>query len=132
MFVHGRIVKQDYTYYANKLYFYKLFLNVGGDSARVWFHISRLLGNCGHANLDKLRVESTVLTGREMVNYANKYFVDIANNLTKDILSQPYNFYTLSNPHTFLLVPADEHEVATIVKKLKNKGNSIVDISAKT
>ena len=105
MFVRGRIVKQDYTYYANKfttllrkakkLYFYKLFLNVGGDSARVWFHINRLLGNCGHTNMDKLRVDSTVLTKREMVNYANQYVVDIANNLTKDILSQPYNFYTM-------------------------------------
>ena len=93
MFVRGRIVKQDYTYYGNKLttllrkakklHFYKLFLNVGGNSARVWFHIYRLLGNCGHTNMDKLRVESTVLTGREVVNYANKYFVDIVNNLTK-------------------------------------------------
>ena len=142
LFVRGRIVKQDYTYYAyklttllrkaKKLNFYKLFLNVGCDSAQVWFHTNRLLGNCSHPNMDKLRVESTVLTGREMVNYANEYFVDIANNLTKDILSQPYNFYTLSNPHTFLLAPADEHEVASIVKKLKNKANSIVDISAKT
>ena len=107
-------------------------MNVGGGSSEVWNHINLLLGNCGHTNMDKLRVESMAPTEREMVNYAIKYFVDIANNLTKDILSKSYNFYTLSNSHTFLLAPAGGLEVASIVMKLKNEGNGTVDISIKT
>ena len=143
LFIRGSITKESYTYYANllttllrrvkKLHFFKLFLNAFGDSARVWHHINRLLGNSHSSVMEKLIVGSGTLTGEDMINYANDYFVSIACNLTVGIQNRDtYNFYGPPNRHTFFLAPANESEVVTSINKLKNKGNVIVDLSVQT
>ena len=68
-----------------------------------------------------------------MVNYANNYFVGIANSLTEGMKDGgPYVFNNEQNPHTFVLRPTDIHEVLKIIQKLKNKGSGLIDISITT
>ena len=114
LFISGRIAKLDYTFYANRLtlllrkvkrlYFYKLFHNVFGDSSKTWFNVNKLLGNgCTHV-MEKLTVDSKSPKEEEMVNYANYYFVNIALDLTRNIpVSGQYLFYSPPNPHSFML-----------------------------
>ena len=143
LFICGHIAKLDYTYYANRLtlllrkvkrlYFYKLFHNVFGDSSKTWFNINKLMGNgCNHI-MEKLTVDSKPLKDEEMVNYANDFFVNIALNLTRNIpVSGQYVFYKPPNPHSFMIEPTDSVEVETVIKRLKNKGNVILDLSVQS
>ena len=143
MYMRGIIYKYSYTFYANKLtkllnkakklYYCKLFLRDPKNSAKTWMHINRLIGNSVGGIMEKLKVGDRTLTGREMVNYANGYFVSIANSLTEGMPDdRPYKFYTPQNPYTFHFRPTDVGEVVKIIEKLKNKGNGLVDISVKT
>ena len=43
------------------------------------------MGNCSRFTLDKMTVADSVLIGHDMVNYANEYFVNIANRLTQNM-----------------------------------------------
>ena len=95
--------------------------------------MNRLIGNSTKGPMDKLLFGSKTLTGLRMVNYANEYFVSVANRLTEgmqDIL--PYEFLTERNPHTFEIRPTDIYEVVKVIYSLKNKGNGLIDISAAT
>ena len=118
LFICGRIAKLDYPFYANRLilllrkvkrlYFYKLFHNVFGDSSETWFNVNKLLGNGYTHVMEKLTVDSKSLKDEEMVNYANDYFVNIALDLTRNIpVSGQYLFYNPPNPHSLMIEPTD-------------------------
>lgn len=140
MVIRGTIDKTDYTYFSNRLtallrrakrlYYYKLFLRAGIDSSKLWFHINNILGSCTRTTMESLKVNSVVLVGTDMVNYANSYFVNIANRLTNS-LQNSVPFVPLENPNmcSFIFLPTNEHEVATVIRSLKNKGNILNDLS---
>ena len=89
-----------------------------------------LLGNNGKSELTSLNVDGNSISGLEMVNYANSYFVNIANNLTRDL--QTFNqciYYSPRNENTCFLLPTDAGEVLSIINSLKNKGNGLHDLS---
>ena len=143
LFICGQITKVDYSYYANKLtlllrkvkrlFFYKLFHNIFGNSSKTWFYINKLMGNSCTNSMEKLTVDSKILKGEEMANYANDYFVNIALNLTRNInTSGDHIFYNPPNPHSFYIDPTDSFETETVIKRLKNKGNVILDISVQS
>ena len=83
--------------------------------------------------MEKKAVVSDSLRDEHMVNYANNYFVNIALNLTRNIpVSGRYLFYNPPNPHSFMVEPTDIMEIEAIIKRLKNKGNVILDISVQS
>ena len=96
MVIRGTINKADYTYFSNhlttllrrakRLYYYKLFLRVGIDSSKLWMHINNILGNRTKTSMVSLKVNDVALVGTDMVNYANSYFVNIAGNITNDLV----------------------------------------------
>ena len=143
MYIRGQIHKESYTFYANKvttlltkvkrLYYFKLFLRDPKNSTKTWLYINRIIGSTKRGTMVKLTVRGVTLTGAEMANYANEYFVSIANKLTEGIQDNgPYIFLTENNPNTFVMIPTDVLEVLKIIHGLKNKGNVILDISVRT
>ena len=142
MYVRGTVQKEVYTQYKNRLtslirrvkrlYYYKLFLRIGKNSNQVWHNINLLLGNNTRVILDSLKIGSLTLVGNSMVNYANEYFVSIANNLTANLPDQYYVPTFRPNLYSFTFLPTNVHEVYLTIKRLKNKGNRVTDISVAT
>ena len=143
MYLRGRIIRESYTFYANKLtvllnkarrlHFAKLFSRYSKNTSKTWLYINRLIGNSTKGSMEKLMVGGETLTGMQMVNYANEYFVSIANRLTECMQnSGPYMVFTERNPHTFEMRPTDVCEVVKVIYSLKNKGNGLLDISIVT
>ena len=139
MYVRGTIMKVEYNYYKNRLtmlvrrvkrlYYFNLFKEAGKDSSKIWSHINTLLGNQGRVVMDGLKVGTRYLTGNEMVNYANSFFINIANNLTADLEQSdfipPLN---RPNPGSFVFMHTDRAEVSKVIGSLKNKGSALHDI----
>ena len=144
LYIQGHVYREDYTFYANKLttllkkvrrlYYFKLFLQSLKNSNRTWFHVNKLLGNSRGGDMEKLTVGDETLIGLDMVNnYANGYFVSIANSLTDSMPDRgPYIAITERNPFTFSMRPTNASEVKSVIEKLKNKGNGLIDLSVKT
>ena len=143
MYLGGQIYRDGYTIYANKLttllnkvkrlHYFKLFLSDPKNTTKTWSYINKIIGSSVRGTLNKVTVGGETLTGTEMVNYANEYFVSIADRLTDGIQGNgPYMFFTEQNPNTFEMRPTDVHEVIKVIKGLKNKGNGLLDISVKT
>ena len=140
MYVRGTIFKVDYNYYKNKLvtlvrrvkrmYYFNLFQKLGKDSNKVWYHINVLLGNKGQVIMDGLKVGTSIISGTEMVNYANSFFINVANNLTAGL--QDLDFVpplSRPNPSSFVFMHTHTDEVRKVIRSLKNKGNGLYDIS---
>ena len=142
MYSRGQIYREGYTYYANKLttllnkvrkvFYYKLFSRCLNNSAKTWFHVNKLIGNCPKITMSELIVNGNVLPGVDMADYANRYFTNAANNLTENLIDVPFRFYNEPNPHTFLLQPTDAYEAVKVIMGLKNEGNCIIDLSIKS
>ena len=76
MFLGGRMIRESYTYYANKLtallnrvklYYFKLFSRDPKNCSKTWLYINRLIGNSTKGPMDKLSVGGETLTGIRMV-----------------------------------------------------------------
>ena len=138
----GTIHKEQYTQFKNRLttllrrakrlYYFRLFYRCQRDSRKLWLHINKVIGKKVKVPMESLKVDQNVLVGTEMVNYANAYFVSIANNLTVDLLYVEPMLFSEMNPHSFAFMPTNEREVANVIKSLKNKGNGINDIGIMT
>ena len=143
MYLSKSIIRESYTFYANKLttllhkarklYYFKLFSRDPKNCRKTWFYINRLVGNSTKGQMEKLKVGGEIFTGMRMVNYANNYFVSVANRLTEGIQDNgQYRFFTARNPYTFEMRPTNIHEVIKVIHSLKNKGNGLIDISVTT
>ena len=139
LYIRGTIMKEDYTVYKNRLttairrvkrlYYFNLFQRLGKDSNKIWYHINTLLGSQGRVVIDGLKVGALYIRGSEMVNHANSFFVNIANTLTANLGDGGFMPpYTRPNPHSFVFLHTNNEEVGSIIKSLKNKGNSVYDI----
>ena len=116
-----------------RLYYYKKFYRVYGNPPNTWRHVNDVIGNRSKTTLEKITVADGVLTGQDMVNYANEYFANIASSLTQNINSaNQVTFFMERNQYTFVMTPTDVHEVLRVIKGLKNKGNGTSDISVTT
>ena len=62
--------------------------------------------------MTSLKVNDVALVGTDMVNYANSYFVSIANNITNGLVS-PVAFAPLQEPNlfSFIFSHTNEHKV---------------------
>ena len=140
LYIRGTIMKEDYTIYKNRLtsvirrvkrlYYFNLFQKLGKDSGRIWHHINILLGGQGQVIIDRLRMDAMVIKGNEMVNHANSFFVNIANNLTANLNGGGITLpYTRPNLNSFVFLHTYKEEVRSIIRSLKNKGSKVHDIS---
>ena len=136
MFTCGRISWEAYTWYNNRLtyllrrvkrlFYYKLFVRAGKNSAKLWFNINRILGNSCKTPMQSIHVDDRIHNGTSMVNYVNSYFVNIASNLTADLpTDEPCFIFQETNMFTFNFLPTDISEVSLVISSLKNKGNVI-------
>ena len=64
-----------------------------------------------------------------MVNYANSFFINVANNLTANLQDVDLPPFSRPNPYSFVFMQTNIHEVSKIIRSLKNKGNGLHDIS---
>ena len=68
-----------------------------------------------------------------MVDYANSFFVNIANDLTANLQDEVFMLpRSRPNPNSFVFMHTDKHEVSKVTGTLKNKGNGLYDISVLT
>lgn len=142
-YIRNQIDKYHYSYYANlltalldkvrRLHYYKTFYRAFGNSLNTWRHVNDIIGNSSRTSLGKITVADDVLTDRDMVDYANEYFANIANSLTQGMnSSNQVTFFMERNQHTFVMTPTNVHEVIRMIKGLKNKGSGTYDISITT
>ena len=122
MYVHGTIIRADYTYYKNRLttlirsvkrmYYFNPFQRIGKDSSKIWHHINILLGCQSWMITDGLKVGTSFFRGNEMVDYANSFFVNITNDF-KDNLQDEVFMLPCSRPNTnsFVFLHTNRHKV---------------------
>ena len=92
-----------------------------------------LLGNKSRVVIDSLKVGDSYIRDNEMVNYANSFFVNIANTLTADLQDGDFDsLHSIPNPKSFVFMQTDRNEVNSVIRSLKNKGNGLHDISVMT
>ena len=143
MSLRKTIPRADYNTYNNllthllrkarRLYYYRLFLKGNKNIKKTWFYVNEFIGSNTRVQMERLVAESDILIGEAMVNFANSHFVNMANFLTAELQNTaPYPYKTIPNPNTCAFFPTDVFEVAIVIKSLKNKGNSLFDISVKT
>ena len=139
MYVRGTIIKADYTYYKNRLttlirrvkrmYYFNLYQRISKDSSKIWHHINILLGSQGRVIMDGLIAGTSFIRGNEMVDYANSFFVNIANDLTANLQDEVFMLpCSRPNPNSFVFMHTDRHEVSKVIGSLKNKGNGLYDM----
>ena len=142
MYVRGTILKEEYTHFKNRLttlirrvkrlYYFNLFSSLGNDSSKIWHQINNLLGNRSQVEMDGLQVDTLYIKGKDMVDYANSFFINIANDLTAGLPDEFLPPYSRPNRNTFVFLATDKWEVIGIIKSLKNKGNGLYDLSVQT
>ena len=137
--MRGTIFRHDYTYYSNRLsvllhkakrlHYYKLFLRNIRNSRKTWLNINSMLGKRSLMQMEYLLVGENIVTKAEMLNYANNYFVSIADNLTRAFQhNTPYAHITAPNPNSCHFLPTDEHEVLNVLNTLKNTSNGVHEV----
>ena len=142
LFLRGRIARCDYISYKNQLtslirrtkqlYYSKLFIEVANDSSKTWALLNDIMDRRNKQKIIKIRVGNETITGREMANFANNYFITAVSALTSNLVfPMRYSFRTTPLASSCFLYPSSPFEVDNIVKKLKNKGNKILDIHPK-
>ena len=83
--------------------------------------------------MDGLRVGTSFIRGNEMVDYANLFFMNIANDLTANLQDEVFMLpRSKPNPNSFVFMHTDQHEVSKVIGFLKKKGNGLYDISVLT
>ena len=93
-------------------------------------NINSILGKKNKVTLDGLLRDGVIVTGNDMLDYVNTYFVSIADNLTNHfIYNEPYVHITASNVNSCNLAPTNVREVLAVIESLKNTGSGTFDLS---
>ena len=139
MVLRGTIHKESYNIYRNRLtsllrrakrlYYFKSYKEVSKNSSKLWSHINQTLGNGSRVSLESLKVDNQTLTGNDMVNFVNNYFVEVAVNLTENLEDRPLTIFCDPSLISFHFFPTDVEEVTLTIRSLKNKGNGLRDLS---
>ena len=138
-YLKGTVSREEYTYFKNRvtalirrvkaLYYSKLFLENANDCKMVWSTINNILSRRKNPELKQVMANGIILLGDALANFANEYFVSIAATLS-NVLPNTIVFTCFSPPvvASCFFRPASLSEVICVIKKLKNKGNKILDI----
>lgn len=138
-YLKGHINKRDYTTYKNRLinvirkskalYYAQEVLKSANNSKILWSTINSILNRKDSQKLREVKVDDEVLTGKELADYVNRYFVNAAKTVTRG-LPQVQGFVCLSvrMRESCFFFPTDYNEVCRVIKSLKNRGSKIFDI----
>ena len=95
MFLRGNILRCDYTVYKNRLtnairrtkalYYSKLFYENAKNQKQPWSIINGILNKKNNPSLKEIISDGLVLTGKDMADFINDYFVNIAAILTSTL-----------------------------------------------
>ena len=139
LYLRGKITKDCYIYYRNRLtallrkvkkfYYSKLLLTSTNDPRKMWSYLNEIMDKkTGHC-LKELEVEDLTLVGRDLANHINRYFVTAVSVITANLNPDPtYEFYDAPLGESCYLFPTNNFEVRNVIKKLKNKGNKLLDV----
>ena len=115
---------------AKRLYYFKKFFEAGKNSKMVWSCLNSIISKKKSVSLESVEVDGITITGQNLANYANDYFVTAAASLIGGMaLPLAYIFFTPPVLASCFFYPATWVEVQMIIRGLKNKGNKILDIS---
>ena len=140
LYLKGKVSKTDYTWYKNRLtnvvrkskrlYYAKVFLEVAGNSSRIWSTINSIMDRKKEMAIESMKVNGVVLYGRELANHLNNHFATVASLVTGS-LSLPLNclFYAAPVLESCFFYPTNSREILKVIKSLKNKGSKLLDIS---
>ena len=139
LYLRNIVAKADYTTYKNRLiavirrakrlHFSKLFFEAGNNSCKVWSCLNGIMERKTSHPLREISVGGMTLTGQDLANYANRYFVTAASSITSNLAPpSTYPFMTAPVAVSCFFYPTDYIEVMLVVKRLKCKGNRLLDI----
>lgn len=139
LYLKGRITRGEYTLYKNRLtsllrrvkrlHYSTLLFNAASDSRKVWSHLNDITERNKGQSLKEIRMGDIILYGRDLVNYANNFFINAVTSITNNLIPSPnYNFLTAPIGPSCFFYPTTPTEVMKIIKNLKNKGNKLLDI----
>lgn len=139
LYLRGSITKADYTVYKNRLtnvirkskalYYSKLFLENAGNPKMVWSTINNVLNRKANSVLKEVKHNGVVMKGEVLANFANDYFVNIANSITTSLTaSRPFTCFSPPVLISCFFYPTCVNEVIKVINKLKNKGSKILDL----
>ncbi|CAB3235085.1 unnamed protein product [Arctia plantaginis] len=133
-----KLTFKRYKNYCNKLlktikmdYEKKQVEKAGNDTKQVWSVINNMTGRSkGKVNVST-RLLTTLTSPEASINFVNDYFSNIGKHLAeKNMTAQsgPAKPITANNsPHSMVLLPADEGEVARILRSLRDGCSTGVD-----
>ena len=106
-----------------------MFLENANNSKFLWSTINGILNRKNCQVLKEVKVNGEILTGAELANYVNRYFVNAAKTVTAG-LPQAQGFVCLAGrtAYSCFFFPTDYNEVCKVIKSLKNRGSKIFDI----
>ena len=103
LYLKGRINRNEYVSFKNqltavirrvkKLYYSKILFEASCDIKRTWSCLNQIMERNMHPTLKELKVGNTILTGKELANYINNYFVNAVNIITANLLRAPFNYF---------------------------------------
>ena len=139
LYLRGRIEKAEYIFFRNRvtalirrvkrLYYSKLLFEAAGDIKQTWSCLNSILERNLHPTLKELKNGNITVTGRNLVNYINNYFINAVNTITANLPVVPFNhFLTTAVEASCFFYPTSQFEVAKVIGELKNKGNKLLDI----
>ena len=138
----GIISRSSFNVYKNLLrwvikkmrekYYNDLFSDCRNDSKSTWKSINKLLHRNIKNNVKKLVDENgSVVTGRNLAQFFNNYFVNVAQTLVSNLpTSNDFSFLDNLTPtvRSCFFIPTCRTEVFNVINSLKDKGNAIYDV----
>ena len=139
LYLKGRVSKDDYTVYKNRLtgairrskvlYFAKLLLENANNPKLLWSNINSVLNKKSKRLLKEVKANGVVLTGVALADYVNDYFVNVAGSITSNLpLALRCTCLSVSVRESCFFYPATYVEVSGTIKGLKNRGSKLMDI----
>lgn len=125
-------IKKEFNHIKNKTnimirkikrqYISKQIINASTDIRKIWKVINGLLKKhkVNKTIITKLKSDTTTITNTtEICNYLNKYYVNIANELQKNIKKAKIHFPEIHNDKSLLLKDCTKNELYKIICSLK-------------
>ena len=117
---------------AKTLYYLKRSFKFNGDVKDTWKFINDILDKNKREPVTSIKDRnSTLLNGKNMVDFLNSYFVNIIPTLMNDHLIDVHLdplHYVDFNPVSFFFFPTSELEVDLTINQMKNKPTNVSDI----
>lgn len=104
--------------HAKESYFWNLFLSCNNKVDVVWKKLNSVLGrSCTQNQIEKLNLNGQEVSGKELANAFNEYFVSLVKENNE---SDACKYINVRNNHSLFLTPVTSSEVISVFNALKN------------